>query len=116
MQMHARVSVKKLSHAAALMSRQIVCDDVNFTPLGLSGHDARKESHKGLAGVPRCGLADDLAGLCIQGRIQRERSVPVILETVTLGATRRKRQHGIESVQGLNGGFFIHTENGGVLT
>ncbi len=115
MQVHTRMSVEKLPQAAALRTDRLSANGVNFTALGLSGHDAGKERHKGIAGVLRCGFADDLAGLCIQGRIQRERSVPVILETVMLGATRRKRQDGIESVRGLSGGFFVHAESGGVL-
>jgi len=36
-------------------------------------------------------------------------------ESVTLGSSRRERQNRIEPVQRLNRGFFIHTEDGGVL-
>ena len=39
----------------------------------------------------------------------------VILEAVAFGASRRERQDGIETIQGLNGGLLIHTKHGGVL-
>lgn len=39
----------------------------------------------------------------------------VVLEAVTFGASRRKRQDGIETIQGLNGGFLIDAEHGRVL-
>ena len=39
----------------------------------------------------------------------------VVLEAVTLGASRRKRQNGIEPIQGLDGGFLIDAEHGGML-
>ena len=37
----------------------------------------------------------------------------VVLEAVTLGSSPRKRQHGIEPIQGLDGGFLIDAEHGG---
>ena len=41
--------------------------------------------------------------------------MPVVLEAVTFGASRRERQDGIETIQGLNGGLLIHAEHGRVL-
>jgi len=41
--------------------------------------------------------------------------VTVILETVALDAPRREGQDGIEPVQGLNGGLFIHAEDGSMF-
>ena len=34
-----------------------------------------------------------------------------VFETVTFGPARRERQDGIETIKGLNGALFIHTEN-----
>jgi hypothetical protein len=42
-------------------------------------------------------------------------AVPVVLEAVAFGASRRERQDGIETIQGLNGGLLIDAEHGGVL-
>ena len=39
----------------------------------------------------------------------------VVREAVTLGSSRRKRQNGVEAVQGLNGSFLIDAEHGGML-
>jgi hypothetical protein len=41
--------------------------------------------------------------------------MPVVLEAVTLGSSRRKRQNGIEPIQGSDGGFLIDAEHGGML-
>ena len=67
------------------------------------------------AGVAGGGLAVDAAGGGIERGIQRERAVPVVLEAVAFGASRRGRQDGIETIQGLNGGLFIDAEHGCVL-
>lgn len=41
--------------------------------------------------------------------------MPVILEAVAFGASRRERQDGIETIQGLKGGLLIDAEPGCVL-
>ena len=41
--------------------------------------------------------------------------MPVVLEAVAFGASRRERQDGIETIQGLNGGLLIDAEHGRVL-
>jgi hypothetical protein len=66
-------------------------------------------------GVASSGLSVNAAGRGIQRRIQRQGSVPVVFESVALGATRRKRQHRIESIQRLNGSLHTGTEHGGKL-
>jgi hypothetical protein len=40
--------------------------------------------------------------------------VPVVFEAVAFGTSRRERQDGIETIQGLNGGFLIDAEHGRV--
>ena len=61
------------------------------------------------------GFAVNAAGGGIEGRIQGERAVAVVLEAVAFGASRRERQDGIETIQGLNGGLLIDAEHGRVL-
>ncbi len=39
----------------------------------------------------------------------------VVLEAVAFGASRRERQDGIKTIQGLNGGLLIDAEHGCVL-
>ena len=41
--------------------------------------------------------------------------MPVVLKTVTLGASRRKRQDRVQPIQGLDGGLLINAEHGGML-
>ena len=41
--------------------------------------------------------------------------MPVVLEAVTFGSSWRKRQNGIESIQGLDGGFLVDAEHRGML-
>jgi len=41
--------------------------------------------------------------------------VTVVLEAVAFGTSRRERQDGIETIQGLNGGLLIDAEHGRVL-
>ena len=48
-------------------------------------YNVLQESDKLLAGVARGGLPEHLAGLRIQGRIERQRPVPVIFKAVLLG-------------------------------
>ena len=56
-----------------------------------------------------------LAGLHIQCRIQRQRSVAIIFKAMAFGAARRQWQHRIEPVQRLNRCLFIHAKHGGML-
>ena len=39
----------------------------------------------------------------------------VVFKAVALDSSRRERQHGIEPVQGLNGGLFVDAKDGSVL-
>ena len=94
---------------------EIVEDDVNLLPRRAQGYDLLQERDELTAGVAGSGLAVDAAIGGIERRIQGERSVSVVLEAVTFGASRRERQDGIETIQGLNGGFLIDAEHGRVL-
>ena len=80
----------------------------------LSGDHVGEELDEGRAGMPRHRLPDNFAGAGVERREQREGAVPVVLESVTLGATRRQRQNGIESVERLNRRLFIDREDGGM--
>jgi hypothetical protein len=45
--------------------------------------------------------------VAVLSAVYGERTVPVVLEVVAFGASRRERQDGIETTQGLNGGLLI---------
>ena len=57
------------------------------------------------------GLAQHLAGLGVEGGVQRQRAVPEVLEAMALGAPGRQRQHRILAVQRLDRGLLVHAEH-----
>jgi hypothetical protein len=84
-QLHARMGGEEGADLLRLMRREIVQDDMDVARPRLRVDDALQERHEVIAGVARCGLADDFADARIQRGIQRQRAVPVVLEAVTLG-------------------------------
>jgi len=83
------MSGQKVAYGPGLMGRQIVTDDMELFALGLIGDDIGKKGHELRTGVPRYGLAQDFAGFGVEGGIQRERAVAVILKSMAVGATWR---------------------------
>jgi hypothetical protein len=98
------VLLQEAFHQVRLVSSKAVQDIVNFVPSGLRGDDLFQKPDKLLASVAWGGLADHFAGLRIQGRIQRQCPVAVILEAMLLRTTGRQRQAAVQSVRvGLRG-------------
>jgi hypothetical protein len=66
--------------------------------LGLCGslHQALQKGDEVLAGVPRRRHPLNLAGLHVQRRVQRERSMAIVFEALPFGAAGRQRQHRVE--------------------
>ena len=60
------------------------------------------------------GLAVDWAGLGVQGGIERESAVALVLETVALSPPRRQRQDAVAAVERLDGRGFIHAKHSGM--
>jgi len=87
---------------------------MNLLPGRAQRYHFFEEGNEVEAGVAGRGSSVHAAGLGVQRGIQRKRSMPVILEAVTLGSSRRKRQNGIEPIQGLDGGFLIDAEHRGM--
>ena len=106
---------QELLHAFAFMGGQVVHDDVNIPPSGLSHHDVGQERDELLAGMARRGFADDGAGLGVEGCIQREGAMPIVFKPVAFSASRRQGQDRVEPVEGLDMGFLVHAEDRGVL-
>jgi hypothetical protein len=103
------------SPTRGLVSREVVEDDVDLLPGRTQGGDFLQESDEVLAGVASRGRSVNPAGGSFQSRIEGERPMPVIFETVPLGAAGRKRQNRIEPVERLNGGLFVDAEEGRML-
>ena len=76
MQMDPGMRVQKHLHPLGLVRREIVDDHVEISAT-LRRQHVTQEVDERFAGVPRGGLADDLAGLRVQRGVQRECAVQV---------------------------------------
>lgn len=93
-----------------LVGREIVRDHMGLLAARLVEHDVGEKGHELGRGVRRSGLAQQLAGLGIEGSVHGERAVAVVLKAVPLEAPRRQRQHRIFTIKCLNMRLFIHAE------
>jgi hypothetical protein len=85
---------EKRADLLCLVGGKIVENDVNLPSARLRVHDLGEERQEGVAGAPDGSLADHFAGARVEGCIERQRAVTVVLEPVSLGAAGRERQHG----------------------
>ena len=92
-QMNPWVLSEKFGHLVSLVCREIVSDDVNRALCRLAGQDIGEKPDKLRRGVALGSLADDISSLSGKRRIQRQRSVALVLKAMALSATRRQRQH-----------------------
>jgi hypothetical protein len=113
--LHARMLLQEVSNELGSVGGEVVEDDMNLLPGRAQRHHFFEEGNEVTAGVAGRGSSVHAASLGVQRGIERKRSMPIVLEAVTLGSSRRKRQHRIEPIQGLNGGFLIDAEHGGML-
>jgi hypothetical protein len=93
------------------VSREIVCDHVDFPARFDAGHHLAQKGHELGTRVAAGGLSQDLSAGGVERRIEGKSAVTEVLETVPLGAPGRERQNRIEPVESLNGSFLVHTEN-----
>src|SRR6266403_565240 len=105
------MTIDKLPDSGGAMGGEIICDNVDLLALRKAGHDLFQKSNKFRTGVTRRGLAEHLAGFGVERGVERKGAVTVVLKTVSLGSSGRERQHGIESVQSLDGALFVDAED-----
>ena len=105
------MTIDKLPDSGGAMGREIICDNVDLLALGKAGHDLLEKSNKFRTCVTRRGLAQHLAGFGVERGVERKGAVTVVLKTVSLGSSGRERQHGIESVQSLDGALFVDAKD-----
>src|SRR5258706_7980703 len=103
--------VQKLLDKFGFMSREVISNDMNLPPSRLTGHDVSEKGDELQTGMARRRATNDFSCFGIQRRVQREGAVAVILESMSLCSAGRQRQHRIKSVQRLDAGLFINTEN-----
>jgi hypothetical protein len=114
MQRHVWMVGKEAIHEFGFVGGEVVYDEVDFLAGGLCDDDFLEKADELLAGVAAGSASDDLAASGLEGGIKGKGAVTEILKPMTLGPSRRERQHGIEPVEGLDGGLFVHAENGGM--
>ena len=88
---------------------------MDFFSTRLIDDNVCEEGNELSRGVARRRFAQDLTGLGVERRVERERAMPEILKTVAFRPPWRKRQHRIEPIQGLDRGFLIDAKYGRVL-
>src|SRR5208283_6075605 len=99
MHMNLRVRLEERFNLSGFVGREIVGDDVNFFAARLIDDDIGEEGDELSGRVPRRSLAQDFSGLGIERRIERKRSMPVVLKAMSFSSSRRERQHRIESIK-----------------
>ena len=90
--------LEELADRLSFVGGEIVEDDVNLLPRRAQGYDLLQKGDELTAGMAGSGFAVDATGGGIERCIQGERAVPVVLEAVPFGASRRERQDGIETI------------------
>ena len=112
MELDVRMRVQELAHLRGFVRREVVADDMDFFALGLARADIGEKSDELGAGVPRCGLTHDFAGLGVERRVQRQRSMAVVLKAMAFESAWRKQQNRIEPVERLDRSLLIDAEHG----
>ena len=94
------------------MGAQVIADDMDGLPLGLASEESFQKRDELRASVAGAGLANHLAtawyGVC---RVQRQRTVTVILKAVSFCPARGQWQNGVQAIQRLDGTFFVDPED-----
>lgn len=105
------IGFEEFGDSFGFVSREVIGDHMDFFSFRLSGDQLAEKGDKLGAGMVVGRLANDLATAGVQCCIKRECSVAEIFETVTLCPSRGKRQHGVKTIKGLDGGLFVHAED-----
>ena len=110
-QTDVRMLGKEVCDAFGFVGGEVVGNEMDLFAFWLGrDHVAQKGDEFG-AGVAGRGLPQHLAAGSVEGGVERESAMAKIFKTMSLGSTGRKRQDGIEPVEGLNGRLLIHTED-----
>ncbi len=114
-QMNLRVLGQELVDPCGLVRREVVSDDMDLLASKLVGHNVSQEGDELRRGVALGRLAQHLARLHIERRIQRQRAVAEGLEAVPPSATRQQRQHRILAIERMDRRFLVFATHRRVL-
>ena len=91
---------QELGDPLALMSGVVVGDDVDLPASRLGGDQFCQEGHELFRGTARGGVTQDSTALDVQRGVERERTVPEVLEPVPLQPARRQGQNRADPAPG----------------
>src|SRR6202030_2054665 len=115
MQVNSTMRLQKVFDLSGFVRREIVGDHVDLFAPGLVDDDVDEEGDELGRGVPGCCLAQHLYRAGVEGCVERERAMPVLLQPMPLRAARGERQDRIEAIEGLDRRLLIHAEYRRVL-
>ena len=97
MKAYSRILIEERGHRLGFVCREIVQNDVDLLAARSSFDDIGQKSQEVFTGVTPGGLAVDLPCFHVQGRVERERPVTVVLESMFFRPARRERKYRIEA-------------------
>jgi hypothetical protein len=115
MKAYSGILIEESGHSLGLVCREIVQNDVDRLAARSSFDEIGQKSQEVFTGVTPGGLAVNLPCFHVQGRVERERPVTVVFESMFFRPARRERKYRIEAIQRLNRGLFINAENSSML-
>jgi hypothetical protein len=111
MNAHVGMASQKIRNCFGLMCAQVITDDVYRLLVGLTGEQVFQKCDELCTGVTGRSAANDLTAGGMQRCVQGQRSVSLVLKTVSFGPTWGQRQNRIQAVQCLDSALFVHTED-----
>lgn len=115
MQMNPRMCAQEIVDQSGLVDREVVGNDVDLVAPRLIDHDVAQEGDEHRRGVPCRRLSQSLATAGVEGCIERERAVTLVLKTVSFGPPRGERQHRVQSIQRVDRSLLVNAEHCGML-
>src|SRR5947199_2496661 len=94
-----------------LMRREVVGNEVDRAAPRVGGHELIEEGQELDTRMPGDRAAFDMTRADLERGVERERSVADVLEAVPLRPAGRQRQHGIPTVERLDGCLLIHAKH-----
>ena len=90
MQMHLRIDLQELSDSPSLVRREVIRDDMDLLPPGLSDDEVHQKCDELLGGMALGRLPEHGARLGIEGGVQGQGAMPIVFEAMPLCPTRRQ--------------------------
>src|SRR6185436_20892654 len=102
--MNAWMCCQELIDALGFVRRKVVGNDMDLFASRLIDYKVGQKRDELGRGMTFRGLPQHLTSLGVEGCVQRQRAMPVVLETVALGPTWRQRQHRVLAIERLDSG------------